>query len=124
MGDELNEVLKHLEEFLEKYTSHHKEGGKIEEHLWTRTGVVSKYALLLVARPLHPGFAGYVKRAQERYDEGVERLYVLGAFRENRFAEQVISAIAKQTKYKLLERFELYRDYRGDSGGVAAVFGK
>ena len=127
MGQELNEVLKHLEEFVRKYQeSAAQRTPRIDEHLWTRQGAVSTYGLLLVAHPLKAqgGIGQYVTRAQNRFNENVTRLYVLGAGNENRFAEQVITAIKNQTGYTLVERFELYKDYRGEPGGVGAVFEK
>lgn len=126
MGTELNEVLKHLEEFSLKYDESQNSNGKlIDEYLWSRNGIVSRYGLMLVAHPFKAaknGVDGYVHRAQARFDEGVERLYVLGASTENNFAQQVISAIASQTPYEMVERFDLCKDYRGNPGGIGSVF--
>lgn len=126
MGNELSEVLKHLEEFSKAYdVSQNKGGEQISEYLWSRNGVVSKYGILLVAHP-EKAMSGdsrqYVRRAQRFFDEGAERLYVLGARNENGFADGVVRAIASGTNYQLVENFDLYKDYRGNPGGVGAVF--
>ena len=125
VNEELNDALKHLEEFSRKY----KEiGAKIEDDLWSRAGLASKYALLLVAHPqkaaLADGVRVYINRARENFDKGIERLYVLGTREQKDFAQKVISAIQSQTDYRLDEQFELYKDYRGVPGGPAALFVK
>lgn len=126
MATELNDVLKHLEEFSKKYDESVSERTpKIDEHLWSRNSAVSTYGLLLVGHPIvveSKGVRPYVGRAQRRFDEKVERLYVIGASRDNGFADQVVDAISQQTGYVLGEKFELYNDYRGSPGGVAAIF--
>lgn len=83
-------------------------------------------AYLLAARPVKVmnGEGAYVRRAQERADTGVNRLYVFGTYDERDFAKQVIGAIQQNVpEYQLAEHFMISKDYRGNaSGGIGALF--
>ncbi len=128
MRQEINEILKHIQEFI----SHYNEGVKkdkwsntIPAELWTRVGPVTNYGFLLIARPIKiaAGTAAYVNRARERAINGTNRLYIFGAESERKFAGNVILAIKQQVpEYKLKEEFSLSKDYRGNKNGVGALF--
>jgi hypothetical protein len=90
--------------------------------LWYRKGEANSYGFLLVAQPFHFSINPYLKRAREHYSNGIERLYVMGANQEKRFVKRVIKRIVNETSYNLLELFELHKDYRGESGGIGAMF--
>jgi hypothetical protein len=122
MAAEMNEAMTHLEDFSMAYA---KKGVPISEASWQRRGIMTKYALLLVA---HPGkaaadvdAAGYVARAQRDAGQGVRRLYILGSSGEREFARTAIKQIVRNTPYVLEQEFELHRDYRGNPGGVGAL---
>ena len=125
MGQELVAVLDHLTTFKEGLDTKEQSFVGMTDDLWTREGVASTYGLLLVAHPdkvvdTWP----YVKRARERYGDGVDRLYVLGTSSEKRFFEKVVGDLESKTSYKLAERFVQACDYRGMKDGVGALFVK
>lgn len=115
---EVNEILTHLIEFKEGYESNEP----MEEDIWIRDGAASKYSLILVARPNHGSFKPYLRRAKERLGLGVERLYIMGCNAEKRFVRRVIRAIDLIPEYKLIEIFDLHKDYRGENNGICALF--
>jgi hypothetical protein len=92
---------------------------------WSYQGGCSSYGFLLVSRPpeLRPGVDAYVKRAREKLYRGVKRLYVIGRYEERDFVWQVTSALLSIRELKGLEVFSLFRDYRGEAGGVGALLG-
>jgi len=80
---------------------------------------------LLVAHPIKAAFGAdaYINRVKEKLVEGVDRLYVFGTAQEREFAIMVINSIVGQVpEYKLVERFLPSKDYRGEIGGVGALF--
>jgi len=120
MDQEIVEILKHIVGFLRYFDS---EG--IPQKEWHRFGPVTSYSFLLIAHPKKTSgsIQPYLKRAEEKLQRGVCRLYVFGAAKETKFAEAVINSINKYIpKWRLLERFDLYHDYRGDKGGIGALF--
>ncbi len=126
MSAEMNAALTHLEEFAKGYAKSQLDHVMMPESAWIRNGIMTKYALLLVANPAKAAIddlgAGYVARAQQRYREGVRRLYVFGTAGQRNYAKQVLREIAFKTPYTLEQEFELHRDYRGDAGGLGALF--
>jgi len=119
IASDLNGITDQIVTFIQKY----KKAPEVPDELWSRKTDIYSYAFLLVARPFHGGKTGsYVYKAKYHINNGVEKLYILGANKEKPFVHNVISAIANQTEYKLSEQFELYRDYRGEPGGICAVF--
>jgi hypothetical protein len=121
-GSEFVEVLSHLETFL---------GGlgqedPVPEALWARSGVGGTYGLLLVAHPEKAAgdlVKGYVNRARDRAQTGVNRLYVFGGANQSPFVDKVIAAIGASVEgYTCVEEFALHRDYRGSVGGKGALF--
>lgn len=118
---EVNAIIKHNEQFLSQISK----GIQIPDDLWSREGPATSYVFLLVARPFHLAIPIYISRARKSLKRGTSRLYVLGAERQKRFAEEVISGIEKSVPgYKLIEKFYLNKDYRGERGGVGALFVK
>ena len=94
----------------------------IPEELWYRVSERYSYGFILVARPYSRDTQAYVRRARERSEKGVKRLYVLGANQEKSFVRAVIRDISRRTRYSLLELVQANRDYRGEDGGICAVF--
>lgn len=123
LGSEFNDVLSHLEKFIEDYDKGNK---GLVDYNWTRKGTVSSYGLILVAHPdnADAGKIGiYVSRAEEKASNGIDSLYVFGTANERNFANQVISTIKTEVKdYKLKETYVLHKDYRGEAGGIGALF--
>ena len=79
--------------------------------------------MLLVARPLIGRRTDtYVRKAQEHLKNGIKTIYLLGANKEKSFVRKVIDTIEKRSEYTISEVFELDRDYRGEPGGVCAVY--
>lgn len=119
IADELKEIIDQISTFIE-------ESPKAPEERWYRKTDISSYGLLLVAMPAWRGRTRreqtYVNRAKYNISKGINRFYVLGANRERSFVRRVIRAIANQTPYTLVELFELNKDYRGESGGLCAIF--
>lgn len=118
IGDEIKSVLEHIKEFAVNIH------GDLPESGWSRKGPATSYGFLLVAQPYHGGVDPYLKRVRERFQDGIERIYVMGTSQEKRFVEKVISAVAKLPECRLVEIFKLHRDYRGDRDGVGALFVK
>lgn len=121
-GTEFIEVLNHLETFLAGIGQE----DPLPEALWARSGVGGTYGLLLVANPVKAAddlVQGYVNRARDRAQNGVNRLYVFGGANQGQFVDKVIAAISAGVgKYKCIEEFTLHRDYRGSTGGKGALF--
>jgi hypothetical protein len=92
------------------------------DHLWARKGSTHSYRFLLAKNPFKNKEAVYVKRALQAYDDKIERLYVLGTLRDKNFIDRVIKEIMKSTKYSLVEKYTLYRDFRKKRYGVGALF--
>lgn len=113
--DEFNNILLHIKNFTNRPSN-------APEELWFRKGEANSYAFLLVAKPYHISVNPYLKRSKERYSDNIKRLYVMGANQEKLFVKKVIKKISRKTKYNLVELFKLHKDYRGESGGVGAVF--
>lgn len=114
--EEFKNILLHIKNFTNRRINNSN------EELWYRKGEANSYAFLLVAQPYHVSVSPYLKRAKERYSNNIKRLYVMGASQEKLFVKKVIKAISRVTKYNLLELFKLHKDYRGESGGIGAVF--
>lgn len=81
------------------------------------------YSFLAVARPHHFGASDYIHRVEKHIENGVDRIYVIRAGNEVNFTNNVIDTIEEKVSgIKLAYRFNQYRDYRGDYGGVGALF--
>ncbi|MEA3249402.1 MAG: hypothetical protein U9Q03_03530 [Patescibacteria group bacterium] len=118
IDSELDSLLEHIEAFSQQISPGQQ---KRSEELWYREGPETSYAFLLVANPDRVGNAEpYINRAKVRAGV-VERLYVFGASGQESFARTVISMIAALPEYELKEVFQLYRDYRGNLGGIGAL---
>ena len=113
--DELKSVLSHTKNFVQNLS-------KDSETKWSRKGPATSYAFLLVAHPFHYSVDPYTKRVKEHLQEGVERIYIMGTNQEKRFVKKVISVVSKIPDCYLAEIFDLGRDYRGEKGGVGALF--
>lgn len=121
MGSEVAEILKHIEDFIKKFDSDEN----IPPGGWYRFGPVTSYSFLLIAHPIKTsgGVNPYINRAKEKLSQGADRLYVFGSNKEKWFAHSVIGHIQRYVSgYQLVEKFELYRDYRGERGGIGALF--
>ncbi|HEC63829.1 MAG TPA: hypothetical protein ENI23_00880 [bacterium] len=114
--NEFKGILAHIKDFIDSYPN------KTPRELWHRKGESSSYAFLLVAKPFHPDISPYLRRAEQHYLNGIERLYVMGVNQERRFVKRIIKKIINETRYNLLELIELHKDYRGESGGIGAIF--
>lgn len=115
--EEIKVALEHIKGFAKNIHTNTQNG-------WSRKGPATSYGFLLVAQPFHFGVRPYVNRVHEHLRNGVERIYVMGTGQEKRFVKKVISAIANIPGCHLEEIFELNRDYRGDRGGIGALFVK
>lgn len=115
-GQELREITDQISSFIREYP-------RAPDDLWYRKGETSRYAFLLVARPaVLRKVDAYIKRAVEHIENDIEKLYVLGANQEKSFVRSVLRAIPRETTYELIELIEVYKDYRGESGGICAIF--
>lgn len=115
-ASELKDVVDQIKAFIDNVPD-------IPEELWYRRTDISSYALLLVAKPAFwRKVDTYVNRARTHINSGITRLYVLGADKEKSFVRRVIRAIGKETEYTQVEGFEAHKDYRGESGGICAVY--
>lgn len=122
MNSEVAEILKHIEGFIKDFDSEDK---KIPPGGWYRFGPVTSYSFLLIANPVKTagGVGPYINRAKEKLDQGANRLYIFGSAKEKWFAESVIGHIRRYVPgWKLAEKFDLHRDYRGEEGGIGALF--
>jgi hypothetical protein len=117
INTEVQEILKHNEEFINFY-----ETQPIPTASWNKVGPITNYSFLLVARPESANVEPYITRAKEKQGQGIKRLYVFGTESEKDFAKKVIGHIAKLPNFKLIEQFQLSNDYRGQAGGVGALF--
>lgn len=113
---EIRSVLEHVKKFVQNI---HKD---LPDVYWSRRGPVTSYAFLLVSQPFASSVTPYIKRVKQRLSQGVERIYVMGTSQERHFVKRVISSIANIPECRLVEIFELNRDYRGEKGGIGALF--
>lgn len=112
------EILKmcgHMTEFASKLP-------KAPDHLWYYENNTHTYKFLLARNPGKMKVYIYLKRAQEAYDDGVERLYVFGKNEDFKFTQKLIRRINTDTKFKHIETFELDRDFKTNKNGVGAIF--
>lgn len=114
---ELDSILEHMKIFTKNI-----ENKKSPESLWFWEGDISSYSFLLVAFPATFNLEPYLNRIKEKYDKKIERIYVLANQERKSFAQNVISAVQKQGLYKLEEIYDLNSDYRGEYGGIGALF--
>lgn len=122
MREEASALLDHMEEFI----AHYSAATIIPEALWSRRGPITNYAFLLVARPGNVktgNIKTFVEHARESLKKGIDRLYVFGAEEHRPFVINAINAIEQQVpEYEVSERFNLSNDYRGQAGGLGALF--
>jgi hypothetical protein len=111
---EISEILDHILEFQTK-------SSRCEDDNWYRIGPTTSFAFMLVARPSHKSMKPYLRRAKERINQNIDRLYVLGCNQEIGFVQEVINSISKIPEYTLEETFTLHKDYRGESNGIGAL---
>lgn len=116
---EINGILEHIENFIKD-----KDIGDImPDQEWHRTGLIGRYSFLLIARPETVSIESHIYRAKKAFETGTNRLYIFGTASEKKLAEDVIEGICKSIpKCKLLEIFGLSYDYRGNEGGIGALF--
>lgn len=118
--NEICNILNHLLKFekLNKLT--------IQTDEWHKKLSATSYGFLLVARPdtqLAKGIDPYVKRARQQLKYGVKRLYVFACQSDEIFFNKVVVSLRDEIReYKLYETFNLYKDYRGQQNGKAALF--
>ena len=122
IGHEIQEIIKHVQEFIVLYDD---DEHAIPEGTWHRAGTATYYGFMLVANPskTKSGVQQYLNRTQRHYEQGETRLYLFGTKEEDSFAHNVIRAIDENSKeWEFDSIFDLYRDYRGNKGGVGALF--
>ncbi len=121
VGADASGMVKHIKDFINAFGTE----DRIPEAAWKNSGNVTNYAILLVANPdkIANGINAYVSRAESHFNSGAKRIYVFGSNRESEFANAVIGGISAQvTEIKLIEKYNTPFDYRGEKGGVGAVF--
>lgn len=119
MPQEVSAILNHIEGFIKHI------GSDIPDQEWYRLGPITSYGFLLIANPfkVSGGTKPFVNRAIENFKSGASRLYVFSSASENKFAKRVINSISRNIpECKLVESFELSNDYRGNKGGIGALF--
>jgi hypothetical protein len=114
--EDINSIVNHIASFIENYNK------TIPDELWCKRDDNFAYGFLLVARPYIRESKIYVKRANKHLENGIKHLYILGANQERDFVREVIREIRNNTNYELVELLKLDKDYRGESGGICAVF--
>ena len=115
----VDDTTKHMIDF----TSAINRGkGAIPVNLWEYDNNVHKYRFLLASREAHMKIDGHLKRAKIAYEEEADRLYVFGRNRDLLFTKKLIKRIEKETEYKLLEIFDLDKDYHSQKKGIGALF--
>lgn len=127
--DESDEIIDHCLAFINHIRLPKKQKKKLRESdfdtekIFTHSGRAFKFSFLAVARPHHFGASDYIYRVEKKIENGADRIYVVGAGNEVTFTNDVIDTLQEKVKgIKLIHRFNQYRDYRGDYGGIGAVF--
>lgn len=113
--DEISKMCDHMTEFASKLP-------KAPDHLWYYENKTHTYKFLLARNPGKMKVYIYIKRAQEAFDNGVQRLYVFGKNEDFKFTQKLIRRIDSDTDFKHLETFELDRDFKTNKNGVGAIF--
>lgn len=125
ISDDIDLLLQHINEFIGLFKK--KGTNTIPHSQWFRKINSLSYGFLLVADPTKEagGERQYVNRAKKDLLQGLQRLYVFCAAKQDNFTESVINEIEKsQIGWRLENKFKLYRDYRGKNGGIGALFVK
>lgn len=124
LDQEAQHLLNHMQEFVTRYESKSEEE-ILSDDYWYRKGPATSYAIILVAQPYKQRWQGtkpYINRVQKWIDQGIERLYIMGAEKQRSFVEDVINSVTKKPELELVEIFSPHRDYRGKKGGLCALF--
>jgi len=122
---EVQGILDHGKSFIAAYDEKRTGGEDIPPTLWHREGAISKYAVVLVAKPVKvsAGVDPYVNRVRDAFARGARRVYVFGADGERKFADSVVTVAENLLDdIRLVERFETEYDYRGNPSGCGALF--
>ena len=65
----------------------------------------------------------FVNQAKERDIKKIGHLYILGNSQEVALTKKIIQLISREIpNYRLESIFNLYKDYRGERGGIGALF--
>jgi len=117
INNEIDEILDHAISFSNSIFANEK----CKDDLWIRKGLNS-YAFLLVAREENQNVNTYVEKAKMDKDMGINRLYVIGRSERAHFTRNVIRGISKAKGFRLLDKCKLFHDYKGNVGGIGAMF--
>lgn len=127
--DESTDIIEHCETFLKHIRLSKKQREKLnisdfdDNKIWTYSGRAFKYAFVAIAKPQHEGIWKYRVAVKRHIQNGVNRIYIVGAGNEVDFTNLVIDSIQRHIKgIKINQKFKQYRDYRGDYGGIGAIF--
>ena len=113
--DEILKMCEHMTEFASKLP-------RAPDHLWYYKNHTHTYKFLLARNPGKMKVYIYLKRAQEAYDDDVQRLYVFGKNEDFKFTQKLIRRIDSDTGFKHLETFDLDRDFSTNKNGIGAIF--
>ncbi len=117
--EEIKNTMAHMMFFTDKL-----KGGKgaIADSEWQYKNEVHTYRFLLSRRQTHMKVDGHLNRAIKAYEDGVDRLYVFGNNRDIPFTEKLIIRINNKTQFKLVETFDLEKDFHSNKKGLGALF--
>lgn len=124
IAKEASELLKHIETFA-KGINAKTEDEKLKASDWKRFGLNANYGFLLVANPnkTQSGEQQYINRVQQGIAEGIDRFYIFSTREEKNLLKRVMTGIQTQIpECKMIEFFELSRDYRGNKSGYGVIF--
>ena len=118
-GESIAIILDHLLKFLPILRNN------LDDEDWSCNTAHGSYGILLVSRPQEsrPSVNAYVERVRSKIDRGVERIYIIGREAEREFVNTVIRKILEIRQLQGIEEFKLFKDYRGDSGGICILVG-
>lgn len=95
------------------------------EENWNYKNDHISYGLILVSKPpeIRPNIDAYIQRVKLKIENGIQNIYILGRHDERDFVNDVIKEVLRIRELKGIEFFTLFKDYRCDLGGYAALLG-
>ncbi len=117
--DEIQVIADKLGSIVDKMQDYRE----IPDEDWYYETEGNSYSFILVAHPYNIGSNTYVDKAKKCDIKKIGHLYILGNKEEVSLTKRIIKLISREIpNYRLESVFDLYKDYRGERGGMGALF--
>ncbi len=120
---QIEEIIKNTTNHMMIFTDRLKGGkGAVAEIEWHYSNEIHTYRFLLAKRQNLMKVDNHLKRSIDAYNEGVDRLYVFGTYRDIAFTQKLIRRIELLRMFIHIETFDVDRDYNSNKKGIGALF--